>query len=665
LSHKKDKSPAALPAPAAPKQRYWIWVALVLIILAAAVVRLRLADLPLERDEGEYAYAGQLMLEGVPPYSQAYNMKFPGVYAAYAAMMALFGQTAAGIHIGLALVCAATAVLVFLLVRRLVDDIAGLVAAATYSLLAISPNLLALAGHATHFVMLAAVGGLLLLLRGIQNGRRLTFLWSGLCLGVSITMKQPAGMFLVFAGLYLVWAELASPQRQWKRMATRLGLLVAGAIAPLALMGLALWGTGVFDRFWFWTFTYAAQYGTVLSVGNGMINLTIVILDRLGSAWGLWLLAGLGLVVAAWDPKARWMRLYHANITLYLALAAAGWYCGRAYGEVQATHNADQAYASPERLHFQIALVALLAQVLATGILGLVAARRNRQGATVAAFGLGFFVAALVATSAGFYYREHYFILMAPVVALLAGAAVSVTRRLLAEAKYPMMAALVPLGVFAAVWVYSVHQQREAFFVDSPTDLSRKMYGSNPFPESLPLAEYLRANTSPEDRIAVLGSEPQIFFYAHRRSATGYIYTYSLMEDQPYAHNMQLEMTKEITTAQPKFIVFVSPVLRMSWLPNPKSDLMIFPWADEYLRRNYEVVGYSYYMQAKPLATGWQDWAVSMQWGQAAVDQLQQWEKLLAKQRQAQAGPATLVQPRWVMWDLPLIVVLKSKEATP
>ena len=60
--------------------------------------------MPLERDEGEYAYAGQLMLQGIPPYQLAYNMKFPGVYAAYALIMLSFGQTSVGIHFGLLVV---------------------------------------------------------------------------------------------------------------------------------------------------------------------------------------------------------------------------------------------------------------------------------------------------------------------------------------------------------------------------------------------------------------------------------------------------------------------------------------------------------------------------------------------------------------------------------
>ena len=79
-------------------------VLVVATIAVASLVRLRLADVPLERDEGEYAYAGQLILRGVPPYLKAYNMKFPGSYYAYALIMGVFGQTPRGIRLGLMLV---------------------------------------------------------------------------------------------------------------------------------------------------------------------------------------------------------------------------------------------------------------------------------------------------------------------------------------------------------------------------------------------------------------------------------------------------------------------------------------------------------------------------------------------------------------------------------
>ena len=73
------------------------------------------------------------------------------------------------------------------------------------------------------------------------------------------------------------------------------------------------------------------------------------------------------------------------------------------------------------------------------------------------------------------------------------------------------------------------------------------------------VAGYLRDHTNVGDRIAVLRSEPQIYFYSKRHSATGYIYTYGLMEPQSYARQMQEEM--------------------------------IFAWADDYVKKFDEVVG--------------------------------------------------------------------------
>ena len=77
---------------------YFLLLSFVLIFVA--VIRYRLLDFPLERDEGEYAYMGQLLLQGIPPYKLAYNMKLPGTYGMYALIMGIFGETTRGIHIG-------------------------------------------------------------------------------------------------------------------------------------------------------------------------------------------------------------------------------------------------------------------------------------------------------------------------------------------------------------------------------------------------------------------------------------------------------------------------------------------------------------------------------------------------------------------------------------
>jgi len=103
----------------------WLFLAAIFLGLVIAI-RIRLLGIPLERDEGEYAYSGQLLLQGIPPYQLAYNMKFPGTYAAYALITAIFGQTIIGIHLGLLLINMASVLLIFLLGRQLIDPIAGI-----------------------------------------------------------------------------------------------------------------------------------------------------------------------------------------------------------------------------------------------------------------------------------------------------------------------------------------------------------------------------------------------------------------------------------------------------------------------------------------------------------------------------------------------------------
>jgi hypothetical protein len=100
----------------------------------------------------------------------------------------------------------------------------------------------------------------------------------------------------------------------------------------------------------------------------------------------------------------------------------------------------------------------------------------------------------------------------------------------------------------------------------------------------------LRDHSNASDTIAILGSEPQIYFYSRRHSATGYIYTYALMEAQSYARRMQEEMISEIELARPRYLISVS--IGPSWFRRSDSEPLIFTWANEYLNQHYKVVGF-------------------------------------------------------------------------
>ena len=128
-----------------------IYGILMVMLLMIGIIRWKLIGMPLERDEGEYAYFGQLILKGIAPYSEAYNMKLPGIYYMYALIMAVFGQSYNGIHTGLMLMNAASMVFLFLSFKRFFNPMTGLIAAGFYGLMSITYNVLGFAAHATHF----------------------------------------------------------------------------------------------------------------------------------------------------------------------------------------------------------------------------------------------------------------------------------------------------------------------------------------------------------------------------------------------------------------------------------------------------------------------------------------------------------------------------------
>jgi 4-amino-4-deoxy-L-arabinose transferase-like glycosyltransferase len=255
------------------ERRRWLRSTALALILATFPLmifsRLRLRETPLERDEGEYAYAGQLILQGIPPYSLACNMKLPGTYAAYAAIMAVFGQTIGGIRLGLLLMNAATALLLYLLGRRLFSKVVGLAAAAAYALLSFGLAVMGTAAHATHFVVFFALAGLVLLLRAMDSDRAATFFWSGVLFGIAFLMKQHGMFFAAFGAAWLIWKHPGG----WMRTARRLALFGVAAALPFALTCIILWMAGVFPKFWFWTFQYARAYASENSLSDAWDNL--------------------------------------------------------------------------------------------------------------------------------------------------------------------------------------------------------------------------------------------------------------------------------------------------------------------------------------------------------------------------------------------------------
>jgi hypothetical protein len=198
-----------------------------------------------------------------------------------------------------------------------------------------------------------------------------------------------------------------------------------------------------------------------------------------------------------------------------------------------------------------------------------------------------FFSAASVCPT--FHFSGHYFVLMQPVVALLAARALATaTARLAAQPLAVVRGA--PWILLGLLGIGDAWFHRAVFFEWGPEEAARRMYPSNDFQVYPVIADYLKTHSPPTATIAVIGSEPELLFYAHRRSVTGYIYMYDLVQDQPFRQRMEKEMISEVEQGRPDYIVFVNLVY--SWIPYPPKNIQaIQEWLTKYTASQYEPYG--------------------------------------------------------------------------
>jgi hypothetical protein len=118
----------------------------------------------------------------------------------------------------------------------------------------------------------------------------------------------------------------------------------------------------------------------------------------------------------------------------------------------------------------------------------------------------------------------------------------------------------------------------------SPSKAVQSIYSTTLFDEARHAGEFVRTNYPTSAKMAILGSEPEIYFYAHKRAATGFMYVYPLMEPQAYALKMQEQMTSEITKGEPQCCIFIQDTL--SWLTRPSSHHHLLDWWHDYSQRH-------------------------------------------------------------------------------
>lgn len=163
------------------------------------------------------------------------------------------------------------------------------------------------------------------------------------------------------------------------------------------------------------------------------------------------------------------------------------------------------------------------------------------------AFGLSF-----LAVCPGWHFRPHYFQLIFPFAALLIGYSWAVFDLKIHFHRLKIS----KNGIIGLSLMVSLISQWDYFFIKTPARLLRDLYQNEFFNDTHAIGQHLRQHTAPTDKIGMYGNEPQIWFYAQRQAASAYLYTYPLLETQPFAAQMTEQYIAETEQSKPEWLIY-------------------------------------------------------------------------------------------------------------
>lgn len=252
---------------------------------------------PLIRDEGEYAHLGQAILAGVTPYLDVYNQKTPLVFYGMATLQAVAGEALATLRVATTLYGLATALVLWLVARRLFDARAALVAVLAFCVMTFDQAGVVHSASCEFFGLLWSASTLALWYCG---GARAALL-AGVCAGLAYQTKQSGVVLPIFLVADAAWLRLQGARRPLQEPACAL----AGFVAVLAITLAWFASQGALGAYWTCTWTNNFAYVGARQAPWTTLA-TRVVSEILRVDLGLWVLGAAGLAgLAATRPTRR------------------------------------------------------------------------------------------------------------------------------------------------------------------------------------------------------------------------------------------------------------------------------------------------------------------------------------------------------------------------
>ncbi|AEE51156.1 ArnT family glycosyltransferase [Haliscomenobacter hydrossis] len=186
----------------------------------------------------------------------------------------------------------------------------------------------------------------------------------------------------------------------------------------------------------------------------------------------------------------------------------------------------------------------------------------------------------------------HYWIQFVPIVAILLAHLFFQLEKLGQNVRFSSLKSLsTPLGFVVLFMVTGL--SAPVWLQGESAAIMRKMFGSNPFVEDELVARLIDSSIQPNETVAVLGSEPQIYVYLKRKAPSRHFYTAFLSRQHRLTRSWHDEALQGLTTQKPDYVVFV--LMPLSWMLRPDSNQGFYQNAYRWVMANYSPIAWADY----------------------------------------------------------------------
>lgn len=502
-----------------------------MILVTVGVIRSKFSGIGFERDEGAYSYFGKLLLEGKTPYVDFVEQKFPGIFYFYALMVSIFGFTVKGLHFGFMLLNMATIILIFFTARKLFSSFAGVIAAATYAFVSLTPNLSGFTIQSEHGVAFFTSLGLWFYALYTEKHKWHHLFLMGIIFGLAFMVKTNGVFFVLWGGGTLILDYLFDKNRSFKHLLINIGIYGGGGILVILIFFGLIVLKGSFSEMIFYAYEVPKNYVGKIKLEEGIKYFGYTRDAIVENYKFFWTHALFGILICFLKP------ITWKNKLVFLTLA--------------------------------------------------------------------FF--SFMTIVPGFYFYGHYWIQVIPGLAMMAALTFHGVTTFLRDSvnlKQPAVK-YIYLAVFFILTAKHIAALKSYYFHPNYERILRSVYGSNPFPETLEIANYINAHSTPEDQTALIGSEPEFYIYTNKNYLSRHSYFASVVTDVKQHGQWQRELASDIEKAKPRYLVFYNHGISLFVQPN--TDKYIFEWVNKYVTENYRIIGVADMVDGQQTTYAWNE----------------------------------------------------------